>query len=309
MILNKKLILSILILYFIFFNQIKAIENKILFKVNNQIITSIDILNEINYLSFLNTEIQKLDKQKIYEVSKNSLIREKIKEIDLNHKFKELKLEEEYLNRLIENYSKRIGFQNLEDFNTELKKKNIEIEQVKKKITIEFLWNQLIIDKFLKNVKINEENIKKDLKNLKKQKKYLLSEILFNLETNEKLDDKIQTIKKTIIDESFSKAALIHSISDTSSSGGKLDWINETSLNKKIKFALKNLEIGNYTDPILIPGGYLILKINDIDVVEKEINYKKEFEKIKIAKTNEQLNQMSNLYFNKIKKDIVINEL
>ena len=161
----------------------------------------------------------------------------------------------------------------------------------------------------MKNVKINEENIKKDIKNLKKQKKYLLSEILFNLETNEKLDDKIQTIKKTIIDESFSKAALIHSISDTSSSGGKLDWINETSLNKKIKFALKNLEIGNYTDPILIPGGYLILKINDIDVVEKEINYKKEFEKIKIAKTNEQLNQMSNLYFNKIKKDIIINEL
>ena len=89
------------------------------------------------------------------------------------------------------------------------------------------------------------------------------------------MDDKIQTIKKTIIDESFSKAALIHSISDTSSSGGKLDWINETSLNKKIKFALKNLEIGNYTNPILIPGGYLILKINDIDVVEKEINYKK----------------------------------
>ena len=110
MILNKKLILSILILYFIFFNQIKAIENKILFKVNNQIITSIDILNEINYLSFLNTEIQKLDKQKIYEVSKNSLIREKIKEIDLNHKFKELKLEEEYLNRLIENYSKELVF-------------------------------------------------------------------------------------------------------------------------------------------------------------------------------------------------------
>ena len=161
----------------------------------------------------------------------------------------------------------------------------------------------------MKNVKINEENIKKDLKNLKKQKKYLLSEILFNLETNEKLDDKIQTIKKTIIDESFSKAALIHSISDTSSSGGKLDWINETSLNKKIKFALKNLEIGNYTDPILIPGGYLILKINDIEIIEKEIMYKKEFEKINIAKTNEQLIQMCNLYFNKIKKDIIINEL
>ena len=92
----KILIKSIFTLYLVFFNQASAIENKILFKVNNQIITSIDVLNEINYLIFINTEFENLNKQKIYEVSKNSLIREKIKEIELNRVFKELKLDQKY---------------------------------------------------------------------------------------------------------------------------------------------------------------------------------------------------------------------
>ena len=124
-----------------------AVENKILFKVNNQIITSIDLLNEINYLSFVNTEFQKLDKKQKYEVSKNSLIREKIKEIELNNKFKELNVEGKYINDLIKNYSKRIGFENIDDFYSELKINNIEIGKVKKNYNRSF-WSQLIVDKF-----------------------------------------------------------------------------------------------------------------------------------------------------------------
>ena len=97
----------------------------------------------------------------------------------------------------------------------ELKKNNIKIDSVIKKITIEAFWNQLIIDKFLKNVKINEAGIKKELQNQKIQKEYLLSEILFGLENNNELVNKMKLIKKTISDEGFSKAALIYSISDT----------------------------------------------------------------------------------------------
>ena len=299
---NKKLVKAILVFYIFFLNQSTAIENKILFKVNNQIITTIDVLNEINYLSLINSDFRKLDEQKIYEVSKNSLIREKIKEIDLKKQFVKLELKDEFLNELIKNYSRRIGFKNTDDFIIELKKNNIKKDVVIKKITIEAFWNQLILDKFLKNVKINEISIKKELQSQKIQREYLLSEILFGLETNNGLNNKINLIKKAISEEGFSKAALVHSISDTSNSGGKLDWINEASLNIKIKSALNNLEIGAHTEPILLPGGYLILKINDIKEVVKEINYEKEFEKVKRAKTNEQLNIMSNLYFNKIKK-------
>ena len=98
---NQRLFKAVFIIYLFFFSSTIAIENKILFKVNNQIITSVDILNEINYLSFINSDFQKLDKQRMYEVSKNSLIREKIKEIDLKNKFIKISLEEKYLNDLI----------------------------------------------------------------------------------------------------------------------------------------------------------------------------------------------------------------
>ena len=119
---NKKLVKAILVFYIFFLNQSIAIENKILFKVNNQIITTIDVLNEINYLSLINSDFRKLDEQKIYEVSKNSLIREKIKEIDLKKQFVKLELKDEFLNELIKNYSRRIGFKNTDDFIIELKK-------------------------------------------------------------------------------------------------------------------------------------------------------------------------------------------
>ena len=120
----SKRLIKILIIYHLFFcNQIQAIENKILFKVNNHIITSVDVLNEINYLSLINADLQKLNNQKIFEISKNSLIREKIKEIDLNKKFVEIKLEEEYLNGLIKDYSKKLGFKNTDSFYNEFKKK------------------------------------------------------------------------------------------------------------------------------------------------------------------------------------------
>ena len=56
-----------------------AIENKILFKVDEELITSIDIYNQTKYLENLNQEIKNLDNKDIFEISKKSIIREKVK--------------------------------------------------------------------------------------------------------------------------------------------------------------------------------------------------------------------------------------
>jgi peptidyl-prolyl cis-trans isomerase SurA len=88
-----------------------------------------------------------------------------------------------------------------------------------------------------------------------------------------------------------------------------LGCIKEASINLKIKKQLDNIKIGNHTNPIVIPGGFLILKKEDYREVNIDIDFEKEFEIIIKEKTNTQLNQFSNIYFNKIKKNIVINEL
>jgi len=304
----KKIIL-VVIYSLTIFSSSTAIENKILFKVNNEIITSIDILNEINYLITINNDFSKIPKKQVFEIAKKSLIREKIKEIELKKFFKEIKVEDEFLNNLLINHFKSTDITNINDFEKYFLSLDINPRLIKKKITIEVVWNQFIFEKFNHSVKIDKESIKNELLNNDKQKEYLLSEILFTLNRNEKLDQKIYLLEKEIKDKGFSQTALTYSISDTANKGGKLGWVKETILNLKIKENIKKVKINEHTKPIVIPGGFLVLKIEGIREVENDFDLNTEITKIVRKKTNEQLNQFSNIYYNKVKKDILINEL
>ncbi len=307
-----KRILYITLIYIIFFNynlESKAKENKILYKINNQILTSIDILDEINYLGIINEEYKKLDKKNAIEIAKKSLIREKIKEIELSKIYKEIKIDNEYLNQFSINYFKKYGVKNISDFENFFLQRNINPNKIRKKITIEILWNQFIYKKYNKNIKINEDSIKKELLKNRKQKEFLLSEILFILSDDEELSKKFNIINEEIKNKSFSSAALKYSVSNSRNEGGKLSWVKESVLSKNIKENLNKLKIGDYTNPIVIPGGFLILKMEDRREIQKEINLQNEMKFIINEKKNEQLNQLSNIYFSKVKKNIIINEL
>ena len=293
----------------IFFSISLAIENKILFKVNNEIITSIDILTELKYLGIINKDLEKTTKNQAFEIVKRSLIREKIKEIELKKLLKEIEVEEKFLNNVLIDYFKSINIKTISEFEKFFISNDINPNLIKKKISIEILWNQLIYSKFKQNVKIDRKSIQNELSNNVKKKEFLLSEILFNINENEKFDDKIILLKKEIKEKGFSQTALSYSISDTSSKGGKLGWVSETIMSQKIKNEVKKIKVGDHTDPIVIPGGFLIIKIEDIREKDNSSDLNNEIEKIIKDKTNEQLNQFSNIYFNKIKKNIVINEL
>ena len=293
----------------IFFSFSLAIENKILFKVNNEIITSIDIFTELKYLGSINKDLKKTTNNQAFEIAKRSLIREKIKEIELKKLLKEIEVEEKFLNNLLINYFKSINIKTISEFEKFFISQDIDPNLIKKKISIEILWNQFIYSKFKQNVKIDRKSIQNELSNNVKKKEFLLSEILFNINENEKLNDKIVLLKKEINEKGFSQTALSYSISDTSSKGGKLGWVSETIMSQKIKNEVKKIKVGDHTDPIVIPGGFLIIKIEDIREKDNSSDLNNEIEKIIKDKTNEQLNQFSNIYFNKIKKDIVINEL
>ena len=151
--------------------------------------------------------------------------------------------------------------------------------------------------------------LKKILKKKKKQKEYFLYEIFFSLDNNEKLDAKFNVINKKIKETSFSEAALNYSISDSSKNGGKLGWIKEEVLSNNIKKKISDTDIGKFTNPIVIPGGFLILKVDEIRTTDKEINSQKEIENIIKMKTNQQLERFSNIYLKKLKENIQLNEV
>ena len=317
---NKKLInriflsfkykFSIFFIIFIFmFNQLFAMENKILFKIEKKIITTQDILNEVNYLKLINSEFKSFDNNKIYVIAKNSLIREIIKENELKRIFKKVEIKENFIEQFIIDYFSKFKINSINELKQILEQNNLNLDNIKKKITIQIMWNDLIFEKFSKNVKINKDIIKKEISLKKTQEEYLISEIVFSVNNKKDLKNKFEKIKIDIKENNFSKAAIIHSISETSINGGKIGWVTENSLSLKIKDAFNKLKIGDITKPIRIPGAFIILKIEDKRNIELELDFNKEFNRIVKRKTNEQLNQFSNIYFNKIKKDVKVNKL
>ena len=286
------------------------IENKILIKIENEIITSLDIENEYKYLIALNPDIKRSNKEDIFKLSKRSILQERIKKIEINKNFNNPKIPEKFLNQIIQRLYKGIGFTSIEDFKKYLMNNNIDFENVKKKLEIEALWNELILIKFSSKVRIDEKELKERIKNNNKfLKSYLMSEIYFEISNIKELNNKFQEISKTIIEKGFDLAALKYSLSPTANIGGKLDWINKNSLKKNIRLAINDLKINDFTKPINVPGGFLILQINNIKNTKIEIDNEKEFKKLENYEKNNQLNQYSKIYFNKVKKDLEINEL
>ena len=288
--------------------KILALENKILFKINNNIITTVDVLNEIKYLKLLNKNFKNLEQDKIYKIAKNSAIKDMIKENHLKKFFKEIELDEVFVEKFILDYFSRYNFSSIEDLEKFLIENNLKLSFMEKKITLQLMWNELILKKFSQNIKINKNKIEKQILEKKLQQEFLISEIVFNIKSKDELQNKFNEIREEIKNNSFSNAALIHSISDTSINGGKLGWIKESSLSSEIKNVIKDTKIGEITMPVSIPGAFIILYKEDKRESLVKLDIKKEMDKIIKKRTNEQLNQFSNIYYNKIKKNVNIYE-
>ena len=306
---NLKILIIVSFCLFFLTQKVGSLENRILYKINNEIITSFDLKKELRYLSLINSQILNLEKKDIFEISKKSIIREKVKKIEILKHFQEIKLDKNYIDILIKNTYSKIGFKNLDDFKKKLDSMNISLEEFIEKISIEAMWNQIIYEKFRLKIKIDKARLENEISSKKVNTLFQLSEIVFVVDKKENLQKKVNLIKSDIENKGFNGAALIHSISESRKQSGKLGWINESSINQKLSEVIKKLNIGEYTEPQNIPGGFLIIKLNDIKNETVPINMKKELEKLIKLKTNQQLNQFSNIYFNKIKKNIKIEKI
>ena len=178
---------NLLIIFFLIFTNISnllALENKILLKVDNEIITTIDVYEEIKLLKIFNPDVNRLDEKEIIEISKNSIVRDKIKKIEIKKYIKEIKIEDNFLSKYIKNKYSNIGLDSIKSFENYLKENDLNVELAKEKIAIELIWNDIIFQKFNSKININKEMIKKEIliKSKKQlQKEFLLSEIVFNV--------------------------------------------------------------------------------------------------------------------------------
>lgn len=303
----------LLIIFFnFFFNwSVYSNESYVVLKINNNVITNVDIDNEYRYLIALSPSLQDVNKEAVMKLAKDSIIREKIKEDEIIKHY-DLSIKNKFIDQIISNFYKKLGMKNINEFKNYLLKYNLNFENIEKKIGIEAAWNDLVYMKFGNRIKINELEIKNEIKkntlDRKEQNSYSISEILFTAENYEKLQKKYKSIEKSILEIGFKNTANIHSVSDTAKLGGKVGWISVSQLNETIKKEIINLKIGEYSKPITIPGGFLIVKLNDIKKEEINLNFNEEFNKKINSERNSQLQNFSEIYFKKIKKNSTISE-
>ena len=311
--LKKKFkLFSILLTLILYFQILNALENKILFKIDNEIITTLDIYEEIKFLKAFNPEVNSLDESELFEISKNSIQKNIIKKIELNKVVEELKIDDKFLLRLIVSKYSKIGIDSLEKFEAFLKEKNLDTKSIKEKFYIELIWNDYIYQKFYKKVIVDREKIKKELlsnSEQQNQKELLLSEINFSVTSKIDFEDKYKRILSDLEKIGFQKTAIMYSNSETASNGGLIGWVKEDNLNLTIKKIISNLKIGQVSKPIRTSSGFIILKIEDEREYLTSLNINEKVEEIVKFKTNDQLTQFSSMYFNKIKKNLIVNDL
>ncbi len=316
MINNQKLniFFFIIIFYFIFFiSKTYSLEkNYIEVKVNNNIITKSDILNEQKLLIAYNKNLENLSESKLYFLGKDSLIRHIIKKEELL-KYYELNNNYEKIEKFLDNFYLKLNIKNETEIKNFLDLANLTEEEMKEKIQIEALWNELIYSRYQDKVSIDVENLKqrlqKEIDSLKPSKSYFLSEILYSGTSKEEIKNQNKKILESIKEIGFKNTANIFSISSSAKFGGEIGWIKSSQLSNDIYEKISNLKIDDYTrEPMTVPGGFLILKIDDIKEEKIQINFDDELEKLIQFEKNRQLNQFSQIYYQKIIKNALINE-
>ena len=305
---RKKIIL--LLISLIFSSNVLFAEIKILLSVDDQVITNYDLIKESNYFEILNPNVKKLNNNQKLNLAKNSLIKEIIKKNEIE-KFKIVKNTNFMVDDYMDNFYRRLGFNSLKDFADILElKKNYTLDEIRNKIKIDFMWNDLIYSKYKNQVKIDKKEIITKVDSLKDkfEKEFLLSEIVFKKKKDKTIDAISKEIKLSIQEIGFANTANIYSESESSKFGGKIGWISEISLSKQVASKLKILEIGGITNLIKIGNTFLILKIEDIKLNKKITNREKEIQNLIIQETNSQLEKFSKIFFDKIKLNYSINE-
>ena len=306
----KKILFS-LILLISFIQEGVATNVKIKAFVNDQIITNIDIEKEAEYLKILNPSLSQLEKVKIIELSKLSLINETIKKKEIL-KFIDLdNVKNKFLNDYFEELYKRLNYQSQNEFIKDLElKKTYSVNEIMNKINIELFWNEIIYNRYNKLIIINENDLKKKIENMKSTERteYNLSEIVFTKKKDISLNDQIERIKSSINSIGFENTANIFSISQSSKFGGDIGWINENNLSKKILKNLKLLNEGEISKSMNIGNNYLILKINKIRTNKIYLDKEKELKKLIEFEKNKELKKFSKIFFDKAKINYLISE-
>ena len=307
------MIRKILIIFFVTFFSIELNAQtkskiNIVLKVNNTIITNVDIDNEVKYLIAVNNQLKSIDPEELRKFAKQSLIKEIVKKNELL-KYYELNQDSDFLDNYIKSFFEKLELNSKKDFELYLSQYDLNYDDVKGKFEIEVVWNEYIYTKYNDQINIDTKKLEQKIDQTKiLSNSFLLSEILYQVKNKDEIQPVYKKILTSIDEIGFENTASIYSNSKTSKDGGNIGWINERQLSKTIYDNIQKLDYDQISLPIIVPAGFLILKVNDKKKENVNIDKNKELKKLIAFEKNKQFNQFSLIYYNKIRFNSKINE-
>ncbi len=283
-----------------------VIQNKILIKIENEIISSYELKNKINTLIVLsNKEVNQSNIDKIKKIAVNELINLKMKKIELA-KYN-LEIDRNNLN----SYLNKISSGNIQEFKNKFKVNNLDYNFYLDEIKTQLTWQKLIFSLYKDKVIIEEKEINDDLeKSLKLNstiKEYNLSEMDILLDNITDLSKKLSEINFQIQNYGFEETAKQFSGSYSASEGGRLGWLSEKSLSNKILNKVNKLKINEISDPIISGNSLMLIKLNNVRVKQvQNLNTEDLRKSIIKRRKNELFSLYSNSHLSKIKNNLLV---
>ena len=299
---SKYIIIFFLICIFLFVDNesLSKIEVKSVIKVDDIHITNIDFYNEIRFQVLMNENLKSLNKNELNDIAQKNLINEKIKIIELK-KYYDLDQNYQQIEKLVLERFSFLGINNIDNLKNFFKKNNISYNFIRNKIIIEKLWQEFIVFKFKDKVDVNKKKIEDDILNKNYQDElYNLSEIFFQVKKTSDFSEITNNIYKDIKNLGFISAVKKNSMSETVKNDGKLGWIKKSQIPKNILNELDQIKLGEVTRPIRVEYGFIILKLEDKKKIAKDMNLENEIIRQIQMEENKQLNNLANMYFNKL---------
>lgn len=303
---KKNKIIFFLTFYF-FINSLFADENRIIVKVNNNVITSYELKNKIlTTLILSNEEIN----QKNINITKPLVLKNLIDLRLKNNEIEKFKLE--ISEKELSDQLNTLANGNINEFKKNFEINNIDFEIYKNDLAIELNWRKLIFALFNEKVKIDESEIDLEIDKIIKEGKkgssdYELSEVLVNFESQQEKEEKIKKIYNQIQKLGFENTISKFSESLSKNNNGDLGWVNSKSLSKEILNKIKNLNVGDVSEPIISGNTILFLKLKNKKNFElNNQNLEELRERVLLAKKNKIFNLYSNSHLSKLRNISII---
>jgi len=288
---NRLIYTIFFFLVFFKFDYLSSIENKIIVKVNNEIITSYDLKQTIlTTLVLANQEINQEIVNQSKPVALKALINSILKKNEIN-RFN-LAVSEIELNKQLS----KISGGDIEKFKKKFEINNLNFELYEDKLKTELKWRKLIFSIYQEKVKINDKEVEIELAKMKKERKkveYKISEILLNFNNDEEKENIINKINDQISKIGFEDTALKFSESTSAVNKGDLGWVNSNAFTEKISKSIIKLKINEVSQPIQIANSIIFIKLKDKKTTEILDEQTKD---LKNQIINSKKNELFNLY-------------